>query len=428
MNRRDFLASAAGRSLLLASLPALLSSASAEAAKSAPGQLVVDDSEGALGRTESPVAAAVTLSRRWQELASNGRLALREQPAVRAKAATEIPAQALRLEGSDQYRLCWLMPPGPAGSRTFKLVSAPAGSAPTLRAMFHAQERQFDLLEREQRVLRYNYSQVEPGTVLSQVSEPNRKYAVARSNYIHPLFGPHGEMLTRDWSIDHPHHRGIYWAWPEVDWRDRRGDLHALQQVFARPTGRCQAFSGGVFAEVDAENLWSWEDGTPILKERARIRVYRAVTQGRWVDLDFQFTALDETVKLARRNTTLYGGLNLRLNAVRDQRITKHTDPSNSSPRRSWSDLSGTFEGSSQPAGLSVIQHASNPDYPGDWVDYPELNWVQPTFPASGTRYEVRQDRPLRLRYRLWIHPGTGLPEATARDHWDAAHSPAAPW
>jgi len=63
-------------------------------------------------------------------------------------------------------------------------------------------------------------------------------YAVPRSNYIHPVYGPEGELLTRDWSKDHPHHRGIYWAWPEVDFGNKRGDLHALQIVFARPTGK----------------------------------------------------------------------------------------------------------------------------------------------------------------------------------------------
>ena len=63
-------------------------------------------------------------------------------------------------------------------------------------------------------------------------------YAVPRSNYIHPVYGLSGEMLTRDWSKDHPHHRGIYWAWPEVEFGKKLGDLHALQIVFARPTGK----------------------------------------------------------------------------------------------------------------------------------------------------------------------------------------------
>ena len=31
-------------------------------------------------------------------------------------------------------------------------------------------------------------------------------FAVARSNDVHPLYGPNGEVLTKDYSKDHPHH------------------------------------------------------------------------------------------------------------------------------------------------------------------------------------------------------------------------------
>ena len=100
-------------------------------------------------------------------------------------------------------------------------------------------------------VLQYNYSTVyEKDAVDTMPANKYRKeasdtfmanpsiYAVPRSNYIHPVYGPSGELLTRDWSKDHPHHRGIYWAWPEVEFGNKRGDLHALQIVFARPTGK----------------------------------------------------------------------------------------------------------------------------------------------------------------------------------------------
>ena len=88
----------------------------------------------------------------------------------------------------------------------------------------------------------YNYQSVSmPDTVKPRIAPGNQKYAVPRSDYIHPLYGLHGEILTDDWVPDHPHHRGIYWAWPEVDWQGKRGDLHALQDVFARPTGKIES-------------------------------------------------------------------------------------------------------------------------------------------------------------------------------------------
>ena len=297
--------------------------------------------------------------------------------------------------------------------------------APFMDASRDPASGQVDIWEGEKPVLRYNYKAVEPGEVLDKVTPGNRKYAVARSDYIHPLYGLKGEVLTRDWPVDHPHHRGIYWAWPEVDFGTNRGDLHALQKVFARPTGTVRLESGSVFAEIEAENLWLWEDREPIVREQAIIRAYRATAQGRVVDLAFRFVALKEGVTLARRGTEHYGGLNVRMATPTSQEIAVHTDPSNAVPRRAWSDLSGIFSGCSRPSGLTVLQCQVNPDYPGDWYQQPRLSWCQPTFPAAGTRYELLRDKPLVLRFRLFVHAGAKPDEARAVKLWDALHASA---
>lgn len=269
-------------------------------------------------------------------------------------------------------------------------------------------------------VLRYNYQLVaEPEEVKGRISPGNRKYAVARADYIHPLYGPRGEVLTEDWSPDHPHHRGIYWAWPEVDWQGQRGDLHALQLVFARPIGQVQIENGADFVQVTGETEWRWEDRTPVVREQATIRAYAKTATGRAIDLQFRFTALDADVLVARRGTSHYGGLNVRLSAAADQQIETVTDPAGASPRRVWAQRSGIPGGGQGVVGLTILQHAQNPDYPGDWVQYPNLSWVQPTFPAANTRYTITKDRPLVLRYRFVIHDGQPTPE-TIGGWWDA--------
>ena len=46
-------------------------------------------------------------------------------------------------------------------------------------------------------VLRYHYETIEPPEgYAEQLPDAARKYARARSNYIHPLYGPGGEELT----------------------------------------------------------------------------------------------------------------------------------------------------------------------------------------------------------------------------------------
>lgn len=305
-----------------------------------------------------------------------------------------------------------------------------------LKAVMDPASGQVILTENDKPVLRYNYATVFEKDKLDTL--PANKYiahvndtfmanpsiyAVPRSNYIHPVYGLYGEMLTRDWSLDHPHHRGIYWAWPEVDFGKKRGDLHALQIVFARPTGRIEMKSNRDFAQVEAENLWMWEDQDPIVREVALIRAYPATENGRIIDLAFRFIALQDSVTLARRGTNLYGGLNVRMHTPKEQVITAILDSANIEPRRAWSDLSGRFAHADDYSGMSFIQYNKNPDYPGDWIQYPDLSWCQPTFPAPGTRFPLVKGKPLVLRYRVFVHKG-GTPDTRLmQELWDTYHS-----
>jgi hypothetical protein len=296
------------------------------------------------------------------------------------------------------------------------LFPALAEDAPVMTATKDASGA-WDIADAGKPVLRYNYQTVEPAESL-QISPGNRKYARPRSDYIHPLYGPDGEVLTKDWSVDHPHHRGIYWAWPEVDNGPERGDLHALQRVVARPTGKCTGTNGAAFADIEAENEWRWEDKEPIVLERALIRAHRATDTGRFIDLTFYFVALKDGITIARRGATNYGGLNMRLAAIQEQKIGAFTDPADANPRMAWAEISGLFPNAKTPAALTIFQPRANPCYPGDWVQFDNLNWLQPTFPTKGTRYTLKKGEPLVLRFRLWIHPRGGNNEKLYRGLW----------
>lgn len=300
-------------------------------------------------------------------------------------------------------------------------AAQPGAGDHSMRAVVDPATGQVELTEGDAPVLRYNYQTVEPP---AGYAARDSIYARPRSNYIHPLYGPAGEMLTNDWSKDHPHHRGIYWAWPEVQYKGELGDLHALQRVFARPTGEIELRSDADVAEVKAENRWMWEDKTPIVREVATIRAWKAGDHGRYVDLRFEFTAIDDGVTLARRGTKAYGGLNIRLAPIAGLQLVHHADPPDAAPRRAWQLAAGTWSGAERPATLSAIESAANPHYPGDYVQYPPLPWFQPTFPRAGTRYPLAKGEPLTLRYRLWIRSG-GVPESVQYvEQWNRYNNP----
>ena len=385
----------------------------------------IDDVSGALAQTEAPVASVAQLKKSQVAAVRRGRLGLAETVGKSAS-PTMVPVQWDPAATGAERPAVWLMPSGTAGPRQFEWRASKASFPAIMQAARDVATRQIDITDNGKPVLRYNYKTVEPGEMLDKVTPGNRIYTRARSDYIHPLYGLDGETLTRDWSIDHPHHRGIYWAWPEVDFGTNRGDLHALQKVFARPTGKVRMQSGPVFAEIEAENEWLWEDREPIVREQAIIRAYRTTAQGRVVDLAFRFVALKDGVTLARRGTEHYGGLNVRMATPASQDISVHTDPSNAVPRRAWSDLSGVFGKTGTASGLSVFQFPQNPDYPGDWIQYPALSWCQPTFPAAGTRYALPRGKPLELHFRLLIHSGAKPADDLAAKLWDAYQATAA--
>jgi hypothetical protein len=290
---------------------------------------------------------------------------------------------------------------------------------PSVRAIQDTASGQIDVIEAGRPVLRYNYQTVKPPEGIADRLQPdNRKYTQPRSDYIHPLFGLDGETLTADWPEEHPHHRGIYWAWPEVDYRGNRGDLHALQNVFARPTGHIELRNLDNRAEIEAENVWKWEDKITIVHETSVIRVWRSSDDGRFIDLTLRFEAIEDDVTIARRGQTLYGGLNIRLAPVTKLEISPHTDPDSASPRRAWAEAGGIWRGAGASAALAVFQNIRNPEYPGQWIEYPELPWFQPTFPTAMTRYELKKGKPLELQYRLWIRRGGKPSDESYERHW----------
>jgi hypothetical protein len=182
-----------------------------------------------------------------------------------------------------------------------------------------------------------------------------------------------------------------------------------------------------VFAQINAENLWMWEDKEPIVNEHAVIRVYHSTTDSRIIDLTIKLLALKDSVTIATRFTDSYGGLNIRMQTPENQEISYFTDEKGTKPIRAWSDFNGIFEGNKSESGLMVLQHKSNPEYPGEWRDYPDLAWVQPTFPTPETRYLLSKEEPLVLRFRMIIHAGGKQKEDYYMKNWDAYHSELTP-
>ena len=412
-------------------------------AEAAAPIVVVTDAQGASARVAAPVSVEMDIDALpTGDLAADG-LQLIEVIEGRDD-ATPLPAQFVPdAERPERGTLWWLMPPGEKGQRRFRLVAVEQPAADRMTATHDRQRDAVEVTDGSSPVLRYNHGTVPPPPEIvqryEQQMDPPHHYA--RGHYIHPLFGPDGVQISDDYSLDHPHHRGISWAWPHVYYQGESRDIWAVRVlptqpggVWARPVAMHRVVSGPVLALIDAECDWRWGETIPIVRDRVVIRAFRQTDGCRFLDVDIQLVALVDDVAIAGQTKAAYGGFNLRTFPAFEQRkIDMHIDPAGAEPRRAWYHLTGIFPGGKNPAGLALLENVANPDYP-NWPDlqdhpdhvpggYPRWRSVQPAWPGD-RRVELPKGQPLVLKYRLWIHPGV-KDDTALSEVWQAYAEPA---
>jgi hypothetical protein len=249
-------------------------------------------------------------------------------------------------------------------------------------------------------VLAYNY-----GTQL----EAGVPEAYRRSTYIHPIWNRSGVVLTDDFPDDHYHHRGLSWMWPRVQVAGATYDLwhlRGVRQVFDRWIAKEE---GPVCATLGVQNTWQLDGEDPIVEERVWVRVFQATEQGRAVDVQLTFAAVDQPVQLLGQENQNkgYGGLSFRFAPREATTITTPdgTEGEDSDHKRvAWADQSGRFGGAGVPSGVAIFQHASNPGFPAAWT-LRHYGFLGVAWPGN-EGITLTPGAPVTLRYRLWIHPG----------------------
>ncbi len=239
-----------------------------------------------------------------------------------------------------------------------------------------------------------------------------------RANYIHPLYGLDGEVLTEDFPADHPHHRGIFWAWHQVWLGDKKlGDSWAAQDFF------WDVYDAKIL-DVDSKScalqvyvhwkspLWTDADGKKkaFLKETTTIRVHSAQNDIRKIDFQIKLLALEDSMRLGgSEDVKGYGGFTTRIPLPDGLSFTGTggpVEPNNLSVEAGpWLDFSGDFNKDGNTSGLTILCHNSSPGYPQRWILRRKGSAQNPVYPG---RHPVvlSRGKPVILRYRLLIHRG----------------------
>ncbi|MBC2840273.1 DUF6807 family protein [Robiginitalea sp. SC105] len=260
-----------------------------------------------------------------------------------------------------------------------------------------------------------------------QIAEKSLDGAYGRANYIHPLFGLDGQVLSEDFPADHLHHRGIFWAWHQLyidgkrigdGWeiRDFSWEVKSVQEIGnQRNTG---ALPGGARA-IQAEVLWKsplWTDPRgrelPLVREITRITAYPAKDAYRQIDVVISLIALEEGMRIGgSEDEKGYGGFSARIRLADGMAFTGPNGkvvPENLPVQAvGWLDISGPIGRGGADSGLTILSHPGNPGYPNPWILRASGSMQNAVYPHPGaTAVPLSTTQPLILSYRLLVHKG----------------------
>jgi hypothetical protein len=238
----------------------------------------------------------------------------------------------------------------------------------------------------------------------------------SRANYCHPICGLDGRVLTEDFPKDHPHHRGVFWAWHQVHVGNASvGDMWACEN-FTWDIRTVQILpSGQNSAALKADVYWKssrWRNGLePFARETVTIRVHQATDDARMIDFDIEILALEEGLRIGGSNDVKgYGGFSTRIVLPPDIQMSDPNGPviprNEAVAAGDWMDFSGTF--GNAPSNFAILVHPSHPGHPRQWI-------LRKSGSAQNVAYPGREPipvstaKPLALRYRLVVHENADL-------------------
>ena len=264
----------------------------------------------------------------------------------------------------------------------------------------------FSIAEGEEQVLFYQ----------RQHKSMDGKYT--RANYIHPLYGLDGEILTEDFPADHLHHRGVFWAWHQLWLGDKKlGDgwaaIDFFWDVYDAEILTIDSKSPALKLHVYWKSpLLTEADGRqqPFVKETTTIRVHLAENDIRKIDFQIELLALKDDMRLGgSEDAKGYGGFTTRIPLPDGLAFTGTNgpvEPTNLSVEAGpWLDFSGNLGGQGKTSGLAILCHSSSPGYPQRWILRRKGSAQNPVYPGREA-VPLSREKPLVLRYRLIIHRG----------------------
>lgn len=254
--------------------------------------------------------------------------------------------------------------------------------------------------------------------VLFYQKEPlNLEGKYERCNYIHPLWGIDGTVLTEDFPADHLHHRGVFWAWHQI-WiaGTRIGDGWEIKDFEQDVTDIEYVSREGGIAVLKTEVEWKsglWKKQgkeVPYLKENTTISIHPKTGNSRKIDFEISLLALEENLLIGgSEDVKGYSGFSVRMILPEDVKFigTKgEIEPQNEAIQSAgYINISGSVCKNSGSGGIVIVDNPENPGYPQPWILRAKNSMQNAAFPGNST-ISISTTKPLVLKYSLLVYSG----------------------
>ena len=261
-----------------------------------------------------------------------------------------------------------------------------------------------------------------------------------RAGYIHPLWSPKGEVLTRIQPPDHYHHVGIWNPWTHTEYKGRVIDFWNLTkgEGTVKPVSILSTTSNDLFGgfrvlhdHIDLNGLTP--TGAEVaLKEEWDVRVWN-IDEHSWL-IDFVSNLNCATDSAFTITKYRYQGFGFRATEKWDDKTAtlltsegKNKEDGNSSRAR-WCDVNGISD--SGTSGILFISHPSNYNYPEPIRIWPvgANNGKENVFfnfnPSMDRDWILEPGKDYQLKYRMFVYDGK-IDRMQAESLWaDFAYPP----
>lgn len=237
-----------------------------------------------------------------------------------------------------------------------------------------------------------------------------------RLNYIHPLYAPDGTVLTQDGPADHPHQRGIFWAWHQIRLGDRvvaDGWFMKGLTFVVKKTAFATDKSGAGTLTLDVD--WIVSSGPELVyvaRETTKVRVLPLKDGSRRINFDTTLVPTVDGLSLGgSEDSKGYGGFSMRL--IAPDKLVFASRGKTVTPSATTPVVAGDSMGFAWPAQPGLSQWAVGLTCKVDgqpitqWTLRKELSMQNCVWPGRAPMALVK-GAPLRLQSTLVIRPGKG--------------------